>query len=209
IRGVRAYVAVEGGFDTPVVFGSRATHVAVGMGGMNGRALRAEDRLPLGPRPERVDRRLTRSASNVAGMTHGIARVRVLVGPQHDRFRKDALDVLQAAPYRLGQNSDRMAFRLEGFPLVHDSSSEMISEATPMGSIQIPASGMPIVLMADRQTTGGYPKIATVISADLGRAGQLAPGDKISFAVCSPREAMAALIAQERALMALEPREAW
>jgi allophanate hydrolase subunit 2 len=130
-----------------------------------------------------------------------------MIGPQHQRFRADALDVLQGAPYKLGLTSDRMAFRLEGSPLAHTSNADIISEATPIGSIQVPSSGLPIVLMADRQTTGGYPKIATLISADLGLAGQLAPGDTISFAVCSAQEAMAALIAQERALMTIETGE--
>jgi len=97
-----------------------------------------------------------------------------------------------------------MAFRLEGPALAHARGADIISDATPLGVLQVPASGQPILLMADRQTAGGYPKIATTISADIGLAGQLGPGDMISFAVCSPREAMAALIAQERALMAVE-----
>ncbi len=97
-----------------------------------------------------------------------------------------------------------MGFRLEGPRLLHARGADIISDATPLGALQVPASGQPILLMADRQTTGGYPKIATVITADLPVAGQLGPGDTIVFLVCSPREAMAALIAQERALMALE-----
>jgi antagonist of KipI len=206
IRGARAYVGVEGGFEPPLMLGSRATHVAVGMGGLGGRALKAGDRVPLGERRIRLPDRRPMTAPRA--LPDGHARVRVMIGPQHHRFREEALDVLQAAPYKLGLRSDRMAFRLEGSPLAHASGADMISEATPIGSIQVPASGLPIVLMADRQTTGGYPKIATLISADLGLAGQLAPGDTISFAVCSAQEAMTALIAQERALMAIETREA-
>jgi antagonist of KipI len=206
IRGARAYVGVEGGFEPPLVFGSRATHVAVGMGGLGGRTLKAGDRLPLGVRS--IRRTQVRPMTPVRALPDGHARVRVMIGPQHHRFRAEALDVLQAAPYKLGLRSDRMAFRLEGSPLAHTSDADIISEATPIGSIQVPSSGLPIVLMADRQTTGGYPKIATLVSADLGLAGQLAPGDTISFTVCSALEAMAALIAQERALMAIETREA-
>jgi antagonist of KipI len=97
-----------------------------------------------------------------------------------------------------------MGFRLEGPPLRHVRGADIISDATPLGSLQVPASGQPVLLMADRQTTGGYPKIATVITADIGLAGQLGPGDTISFSVCTPGEALAALIAQERTLMALE-----
>src|SRR5262249_42796322 len=116
----------------------------------------------------------------------------------------DALDVLQSAPYTISNTSDRMGFRLEGPRLTHSRGADIISDATPLGVLQVPASGQPILLMADRQTSGGYPKIATVISADISVAGQLGPGDSISFAVCSPRDALTALIAQERALMAVE-----
>ena len=99
-----------------------------------------------------------------------------------------------------------MGFRLEGPRLTHARGADIISDATPLGVLQVPASGQPILLMADRQTTGGYPKIATVIAADLPLAGQLAPADTIAFVVCTPREALTALIAQERALMAIEGR---
>ena len=95
-----------------------------------------------------------------------------------------------------------MGFRLEGAPLAHSRDAQMISDATAMGALQVPASGHPILLMADRQTTGGYWTIANVITADLGLAGQLAPGDSIAFVVCSPAEALSALIAQERRILA-------
>src|SRR5206468_9923695 len=128
----------------------------------------------------------------------------VLPGPQGEDFAPGALDALQSSPYRIASSSDRMAFRLEGPALAHASGADIISDATPLGVLQVPASGQPILLMADRQTAGGYPKIATVISADMSVAGQLGPGDAITFAVCTPREALAALISQERALMAIE-----
>jgi allophanate hydrolase subunit 2 len=101
-----------------------------------------------------------------------------------------------------------MGFRLEGPRLSHSRGADIISDATPLGVLQVPASGQPILLMADRQTAGGYPKIATVIAADIAIAGQLGPSDTIVFAVCTPREAFTALIAQERALMALEASHA-
>src|SRR5205085_447463 len=132
------------------------------------------------------------------------ARVRVLPGPQVESFTPAALDALQSAPYVVGQQSDRMGFRLEGPRLEHAHGADIISDATPLGVLQVPASEQPILLMADRQTTGGYPKIATVISADISVAGQLGPGDTIAFLVCSPRDALAALILQGRALMAVE-----
>jgi antagonist of KipI len=132
------------------------------------------------------------------------ATIRVLPGPQADLFAPQALAILQAAPYAVADQSNRMGFRLQGAALPHRNGADIISDATPLGVLQVPASGQPILLMADRQTTGGYPKIATVIAADIGLAGQLGPGDRLRFVVCSPREAMAALIAQERAMMTVE-----
>jgi antagonist of KipI len=142
--------------------------------------------------------------SAVVALPDRHAQVRVLPGPQTEYFASDALAVLQSAPYTIAQNSDRMGFRLAGPPLSHVRGADIISDATPLGALQVPASGEPILLMADRQTAGGYPKVATVIAADIPVAGQLGPGDTISFAVCTMREAMAALIAQERTLMAVE-----
>ncbi|HEV8211544.1 MAG TPA: biotin-dependent carboxyltransferase family protein [Vicinamibacterales bacterium] len=199
--GARAYLAVSGGITVPPVLNSRSTHVLSGMGGVDGRALLAGDRLPLGVR--------SRSARAALPLTARESRsdpqptVRVLPGPQVEYFAPGALDVLQSAPYAIAQNSDRMGFRLEGPPLTHSRGADIVSDATPLGVLQVPASGQPILLMADRQTTGGYPKIATVIAADLAIAGQLAPADTIRFVVCTAREALGALIAQERALMAL------
>jgi len=140
----------------------------------------------------------------ITALPDGHARVRVLPGPQRERFAGEALDALQSAPYAITNDSDRMGFRLQGPVLAHTFGADIISDATPLGVLQVPSSGQPMLLMVDRQTTGGYPKIATVITADIGLAGQLGPGDTISFEVCSRRSAMAALIAQERALMAME-----
>ena len=134
----------------------------------------------------------------------GRATVRILPGPQLERFASDALDVLQSVPYVLDARSNRMGFRLQGPTLRHVSDAEMLSDATPVGAVQVPAGGQPILLMADRQTTGGYPNIATVISADISLAGQLAPGDSICFVVSTLREALTALIAREQAVMAFE-----
>jgi antagonist of KipI len=196
IRGARAYVAISGGIDTPVILGSRSTHLPSEMG----RALKAGDELPLGPRvgpPEGGHHvRSTR-----VDLPDGRATLRVLPGPQQDRFTRNALDALQSSPYRIGADSNRMGYRLSGPRLEHAGSADIISDATPLGSLQVPASGQPILLMADRQTTGGYAKIATVISADIRLAGQLAPGDEIGFAVCTADDALAALRGQEQTFM--------
>lgn len=202
-RGARAYLGIEGGIAVPPIFGSRATHLVSAMGGIEGRALEAGDRLPLGER--RGARGLTRTGvPRAAEGADQPTRLRVLAGPNHESFTAHALDALQSGPYVVGQASDRMGFRLQGPPLVHRGGADIISDATALGALQVPASGQPILLMADRPTTGGYPKIATVITADIGAAGQLAPGDAVVFVVCAASDALAALIAQERALMALE-----
>jgi len=205
-RGVRAYLAMAGGIAIAPTLGSRSTHVISAMGGLDGRALRAGDRLPLGD-ASHGRRSAIALAEALMPLPDHHARIRVLPGPQTDHFTADALDVLQSRPYVIGQNSDRMGFRLDGPRLAHARGADIISDATPLGVLQVPASGQPILLMADRQTSGGYPKIATVIAADISVAGQLGPGDTIEFAVCEPREAMAALIGQERALMAIESPE--
>jgi antagonist of KipI len=197
VRGARAYVAIAGGIDVPRVLGSRATHLPSAMGGFQGRALRAGDELPLGPPGDRP-------AAVVSAFRRTDATLRVLPGPQADRFAQEALAVLQSAPYRVGTDSNRVGYRLSGPRLQHVKGADILSDATPIGSIQVPASGQPILLMADCQTTGGYAKIATVISADIPVAGQLAPGDELRFAVCSLSEAMDGLRTQQRLLRALE-----
>jgi antagonist of KipI len=203
LRGTRAYLAVSGGIAVPPILGSRATHVISAMGGVGGRPVRAGDRLPLGD-SRKGWRTVSPPEDPLVDLPDRHARLRVLPGPQREYFAADALEMLQSAPYLIGQDSDRMGFRLDGPRLAHVRGADIISDATPLGALQVPASGQPIVLMADRQTTGGYPKIATVITADMAIAGQLGPGDTIALMVCSPREAIAALIAQERALLRLE-----
>lgn len=202
-RGARAYLAIRGGVDVPPVLASRSTHVPSRMGGWAGRPLATGDRLPLGPTTHEggVPRR---ARVDISAFMEGASVARVLPGPQRDRFRDDAIATLQSAPYAVGVESDRMGFRLLG-PAIGDlRGADIISDATPLGSLQVPASGQPILLMADHQTTGGYPKLAVVITADLGVVAQCAPGDSIRFRVCTHAEALAALIARERAVMALE-----
>ncbi len=202
-RGARAYIAIAGGIQVPPTLNSRSTHLTSAMGGLEGRPLRAGDRLPLGD-VHQTRRAGPAPAEPIVPLPERGAVIRVLAGPQQEYFSEGALDVLQSAPYTIAENSDRMGFRLQGPRLSHVRGADIISDATPLGVLQVPASGQPILLMADRQTSGGYPKIATVITADISAAGQLCPGETITFRVCTPAEAVAALIAQERALMAVE-----
>ena len=206
LRGSRAYIAISGGITTPPALGSRATHLPSAMGGLEGRALRSRDRLPLAAAARSSSRPAPRTqiteSSSAWTLPEGHATLRVLPGPQLDRFLPAAWDVLQSSSYSLAGDSNRMGYRLLGPSLETPGRLDVISDVTPLGVVQVPPSGQPILLMADRQTTGGYPKIAAVISADVSVAGQLGPGDTVTFVACSPREALAALIAQERSLMA-------
>jgi antagonist of KipI len=203
-RGARAYLAIGGGIAVPEVLGSRSTHLLSRLGGADGRALMAGDRLPLG-----ISRGKPRGMIDPPGLPHiegagAETRIRILPGPHRERFAGDALDTIQSEAYAIRIDSDRMGFRLQGPRLHHLANADMISDATALGAIQVPASGDPVMLMADRQTTGGYPIIAAAISADIAVAGQLAPGDRIRFEVCSMQDALAALIRMEQALMTIE-----
>ena len=204
--GGRCYLAVAGGIDVPVVLGSRATHLSSQTGGMNGRALTAGDRLtsgiPIGHRHSIIGRTLPEQL-RPAYMDH--ATLRILPGPQQESFVPEALDLLTRLSYRLTSESDRMGYRLKGAKIPQAGSGQHISDGTAMGALQVPPDGQPILLMADRQTTGGYPKCAVVISADLHLAGQLLPGDTIHFQTTTLQEAQAATKAQWNDLQQVLP----
>lgn len=188
--GARGYLAIAGGIDVPIVLGSRSTHTPSRTGGMNGRALAQGDVL-MGGAPV-SDRRATvgRSAPETLRPVYsGAATLRILPGPQHGSFSDQTFHVLTTSPYRLAGRSDRMGYRLEGPKLAHTGSGQWISDGTAMGALQVPPDEQPILLMADRQTTGGYPKIAVVISADLHLAAQLLPGEMVAFRPATASEA--------------------
>ncbi len=200
-RGARAYLAIAGGIGTPPVLGSRATHVPSALGGVHGRPLRSGDRLPLGP--ARTDARPGPPAQSPL-RTPDDQPLRFIAGPDwHDRT-DDALAVLQEGSYRVESESNRMGYRLHGRALPAIGAVGYVSDITPLGVVQVPPSGQPILLMADRQTTGGYPRLGIVITADIGVAGQARPGDELRFERCSAETASAALMAVERRLVALE-----
>ncbi len=202
-RGLRPLLAVAGGVDVPIVLGSRSTFLRGAFGGFDGRALAPGDRLAVG-RP--ADREALPARDGFAIPPAGwpplepAVTLRVVLGPQADRFTGEALETLRREPFRLTAESDRMGARLAGPRLPHRRGADIVSDGTTAGSIQVPESGLPIVLLADRQTTGGYAKIATVVSADLPRLAQLVPGGEVRFAVVdleaayrSAREAEAAI----------------
>lgn len=193
------YLAVEGGLGVPAVLGSRATLVRAGIGGLDGRALRAGDSVPLAREAasEREEQRLPDFSVPRPD------RFRVVLGPQDDYFTPEAIDTLLSATYTATQSTDRMGMRLDGPPLAHALGSDIVSDGIAPGTIQVPGNGLPIILLADRQTTGGYPKIATVISADLPALGRLRPGATLSFSAVTVEEAQALRRRQEAELAAL------
>ena len=210
--GGRAYVAFLGGIDVRPVLGSRATHVQSGMGGLDGRLLRAGDGLPVGrtlPAPSEAagsaspggpDPSASLGAGKAGPTSHlqGGARLRVMRGPQADYFDDAAFDRLLRARFIISPQSNRMGYRLTGERIPSVSAGDMMSDATFTGALQVPPSGDPILLMADRQTTGGYPQMAVLISADMPAAGQLLPGDWIEFELCTRADAVSALREQRR-----------
>ncbi len=213
--GARAYLAVAGGFDVPAVFGSRSTALSGGYGGFRGRALKKGDVLALRAPEEahtpRWVRLLIRHHHGLAYPNWSVSRarmpyrvrpqvVRVLPGRHWQLFSVAAREQLTRALYRVALDSNRMGYRLEGAPLETRRAVDVLSEGVVMGAIQVPPGGDPIVLMADRQTTGGYPVIAVVASIDLPVVAQIAPGEDVQFRMITPAESYAASVVREHQL---------
>jgi biotin-dependent carboxylase-like uncharacterized protein len=183
-----AYLAVEGGLAIKPNLGSHATDIRSRIGGFEARALREGDVLPL-CREASSDTQERRIASCDLAAP---ARVRIVPGPQRDFFTDAEFEAFTQATYTVGANSNRMGLRLSGRPVAHGRGANIVSDAVAPGSIQIPGDGQPIVLLADRQTTGGYPKIANVISADIPALGRLRSGAPLGFTVVTLEEAVEA-----------------
>lgn len=188
--GVLSYVAFSGGLDVPVVLGSRATYVRGRLGGLAGRPLRAGDVLPLGEAGLPAVRSVA-TPPTVGGEDETV--VHVVLGPQTERFTDEGIRTLLGAAYEMTPQSDRMGARLRGPRIAHARGHDIISDGIALGSIQVPGDGQPIVLLVDRQSTGGYTKIATVCSFDVGRLGQVKPGQRVRFAALALDEAHRAL----------------
>ena len=180
------YLAVRGGFDLPAVLGSRSTYARAGFGGIEGRAIKAGDSLKVGVGAPPILLRLPRSPRQTDGP------LRVIAGPQRDYFSDAAWATFLDAEFTVSRAADRMGLRLDGPRLSHTRGSDIISDAVTPGAIQVPGDGRPIVLLADCQTVGGYPKIATVIAADLPRLGHALPGQTLRFVEFSLAQALAA-----------------
>ena len=177
--GVRIYIAFSGGLDVPPVLGSRATYLRGRLGGLEGRALRRDDVLRLFPAPPPVRR--VADAERPAFEAEAQMEIRVVLGPQAERFTREGIAAFLGGPYEMLPQSDRMGARLAGPRIGHAHGHDIISDGIALGAIQVPGDGQPIALLVDRQTTGGYTKIATIGSFDIGRIGQMKPGQKLRF----------------------------
>ncbi len=197
--GLRSYIAIAGGVEVPLLMGSRSTDLKGGFGGFEGRALQPGDALPIGRSPHVAE-------WTSGGMPPGISRqptygqeftIRVVLGPQHGEFTETGLSALLSSEYTVSTESDRMGYRLDGPAVEHERGADIVSDGSALGSIQVPGNGQPIILLADRGTTGGYTKAATVIGPDIGLLAQAMPGARIRFAAVTVEEAHEALREQE------------
>jgi len=173
-----AYLAVEGGFSVPDVYASQSTYMSGGFGGLEGRALKAGDLLPLtlANVPDRHEQ-----VCDTPLVLDSADPIKVVPGPQKDYFSKAGLKTFFCETYTISAESNRMGSRLEGVPVTHEKGADINSDGIVTGAIQVPGNGLPIVLLADHQTTGGYPKIGCVASADLPRLGRMKPGSSLTF----------------------------
>jgi antagonist of KipI len=199
--GARCYLCVRGGIDVKLFLGSASTHLLSGLGGFQGRALRKGDIMKIGTAGGtfRTFRKMTVGSKALAHLSPRKV-LRVTDGPQSEWFSDDARKAFYSATYRVAEESNRMGLRLDGAPIVSALSGEMISEGVSLGAVQITAGGLPIILFVEQQTTGGYPKIANVISADLASLGQLKPRDEIRFERVDLETARTLLLDQEKVL---------
>lgn len=194
----RGYLAIAGGIQVDPFLGSASTHVLSGLGGFEGRALRKGDRLRIGRASKNVRRRRITLAALYAFKPRKV--LRVTEGPQADWFSETTKQVFYRDVFRVSEESDRVGLRLEGTALDGSTAREMITEGVSLGAVQVTPSGQPIILFVEQQTTGGYPKIANIIAADLHRIGQLRPRAEIRFQRTSLAVARSLWIEQERLL---------
>ena len=200
--GCRAFIAFAGGLDIPVTMGSRSTYMKAKIGGFQGRKLEKGDqigfRAPVDTLPHMEDRALRPEFAPKPVYT-----LRVVLGPQDDAFTDAGIDTFLSGTYTVTPEFDRMGCRLDGPAIAHKEGGDIISDGIAFGAIQVPSAGTPIIMLGDRQTTGGYTKIATVITADFRTLAQLKAGDKARFVKVPVEYAQSLLLAQRSALKAL------
>ena len=191
-EGVRGYIAFGGSIDVPVVNGSKSTHMKTKMGGIDGRALKPKDTLNI---KESKDKTMRRIPEKYPPKFNHCNVLRVVLGPQDDYFTEKGIhDLFRSGGYQVTKDFDRMGIRLKGTAIEHKETADIISDGTNFGSIQVPANGQPIILVADRQTTGGYTKIGNVITPDLHKLANMSFLDKILFQKVTIEEAQKATV---------------
>lgn len=201
--GARAYLAVSGGLVIPAIMNSKSTYLKAGIGGIAGRALQKGDIL-RGTKHSFVKKIAGRRLATVEIPTYSSKEeIRVLLGPDQDAFTEEGIETFLSQRYTVSHESDRMGYRLTGPSIRHKDRADILSDAILFGTVQVPASGEPIILMADRQTVGGYARIATVISVDFSLLAQLKPNDQLYFRAVSLREAQELYMKQEGLLKML------
>jgi antagonist of KipI len=179
--GCRGYIAIANGMDVPDVMGSKSTYVKGKVGGFHGRILKSGDEIKIKSSGENKNTCVVKLPTEFIPLYNKDNTVRVVLGPQDDYFTENGINTFLSSPYEVTNEFDRMGYRLAGSKITHKTGADIISDGITMGSVQIPGHGAPIIMMADRQTTGGYTKIATVITSDINIVGQLKPGDSVSF----------------------------
>jgi biotin-dependent carboxylase-like uncharacterized protein len=195
--GARCYLCVEGGIDCPLVLGSASTHLLTTLGGIDGRALKKGDVLHTRNGSSRHPT-LRKIKPELVEILFPAGPLRVTPGPQADWFSPETHALFVSSPYVVSEDSNRMGLRLLGHELKRTIDRELLTEGVSLGAVQVPQSGQPIILFVEHQTTGGYPKIANVISADMHRVGQLRPRDTVRFEYVSIDAALDLLRQQER-----------
>jgi 5-oxoprolinase (ATP-hydrolysing) subunit C len=203
--GAFAYLSVEGGLDTPVTMGSRATHTRSSMGGMEGRMLRAGDVLAA-VSAERHGEAWFEAAIDAPWLLREPLPFRVVLGPQDDYFTQEALSAFFGGEFTLTAMADRMAYRFDGPGIAHARGYDIVSDGVALGAIQVAGDKKPLILMADRQPTGGYPKLGHVARTDIGRLAQMRPRETCRFRAISTVEARAALLAREDEIATTQQR---
>lgn len=202
-NGCRAYLSVRGGINVPMVLGSRSTYIRCEIGGVHGRQLKAGDTVKGFNSTKPFDYKLS-LIQNFIPSFNGEKHVRVLLGPQLESFTQKGVETFLSNPYSITLEADRMGYRLEGLAIEHKEHGDIISDAILPGSVQVPSSGKPIITMQDAQTTGGYAKIAAVITSDLHILGQAKPKDTVHFHKVTLSEAHQRLLGYKKRFQIVE-----
>lgn len=186
-NGCRSYLAIGGGVAVPKIMGSRSTYIKSGIGGFAGRPLRSGDYLSRYVTNSQIP--AWKLSNEYIPIYSNPVEIRVLLGPQDDYFTKDGINTFLGSEYTVSIEADRVGYRLQGSKIAYKATTDIVSDGIPQGAIQVPGDGLPIVLLADRPTVGGYAKIAVVISVDIPKLAQAKPGDRVSFSATTIEQA--------------------